>query len=105
MIDLKDILRTISAFYYHYYEYPAEHAVKRHYGVRTDRYKLIHFYYDVDEWEMFDLEKDPHEMKSVYNDPAYAEIQAKLHKKLNELRVKYKDTDEVTNSFLPVKKN
>jgi Domain of unknown function (DUF4976) len=54
---------------------------------------------------MFDLEKDPHEMKSVYNDPAYAEIQAKLYNKLNELRVKYKDTDEVTNSFLPLKKN
>ena len=97
--------RWRDAIYYHYYEYPAEHAVKRHYGVRTERYKLIHFYYDVDEWELFDLEKDPHEMKSVYNDPSYAEIQAKLHKKLIELRVKYKDTDEVTNSFLPVKKN
>ena len=93
------------AIYYHYYEYPAEHSVKRHYGVRTERYKLIHFYFDVDEWELFDLEKDPHEMKSVYNDPAYAEIQVKLHKKLIVLRAKYKDTDEVTNSFLPVKKN
>jgi arylsulfatase A-like enzyme len=94
-----------NAIYYHYYEYPAEHAVKRHFGVRTERYKLIHFYYDVDEWELFDLEKDPHEMKSVYNDPSYAEIQANLHQKLIELRIKYKDTDEVTNSFLPVKKN
>jgi hypothetical protein len=43
------------AIYYHYYEYPSVHMVKRHYGVRTDRYKLIHFYYDVDEWEMYDL--------------------------------------------------
>lgn len=89
------------AIYYHYYEYPGTHSVKRHYGIRTDRYKLIHFYYDVDEWELYDLEKDPHEMKSVYNDPAYADIQAKLHKKLDELRLKYKDTDEVTRSFLP----
>lgn len=93
------------ALYYHYYEYPAEHAVKRHYGVRTERYKLIHFYYDIDEWELYDLEKDQHEMKSVYDDPAYADIRATLHKKLDELRVKYKDTDEVTKSFLPEKKN
>jgi arylsulfatase A-like enzyme len=82
------------AIYYHYYEYPAVHAVKRHYGVRTDRYKLIHFYYDVDEWELYDLEKDPHEMKSVYNDPSYAEIRAQLHLKLNDLRVRYKDTED-----------
>ena len=93
------------ALYYHYYEYPAVHSVKRHYGVRTDRYKLIHFYYDVDEWELYDLEKDPHEMKSVYNDPDYADIQATLHKKLDELRVKYKDSDEITRSFLPGGKN
>ncbi len=89
------------AIYYHYYEYPSTHAVKRHYGVRTDRYKLIHFYFDVDEWELYDLEKDPKEMKSVYNDPAYSDIQANLLRKLNELRIKYKDTDEVTRSFLP----
>ena len=40
------------AIYYTYYEYPSVHMVKRHYGVRTDRYKLMHFYYDVDEWEI-----------------------------------------------------
>ncbi len=62
------------ALYYHYYEYPAVHMVKRHYGVRTDRYKLIHFYYDIDEWELYDLEKDPKELNSVYDDPAYAEV-------------------------------
>ena len=55
--------------YYHYYEYPSWHSVKRHYGVRTDDYKLIHFYNDVDEWELYDLKKDPHEMCNVYNDP------------------------------------
>ena len=93
------------AIYYHYYEYPSVHMVKRHYGVRTERYKLIHFYYDVDEWEMYDLEKDPHEMKSVYNDPSYAEVRAKLEIRLKELREKYKDTDEITRSFLPVQKD
>ncbi|MCK7537964.1 MAG: DUF4976 domain-containing protein [Marinilabiliales bacterium] len=45
--------------YYHYYEYPDVHMVKRHYGVRTKRYKLIHFYNDIDAWELYDLEKDP----------------------------------------------
>jgi len=96
-------LKWRDAIYYHYYEYPSVHSVKRHYGVRTEHYKLIHFYYDVDEWELYDLEKDPHEMKSVYDDPEYAIIKAVLLKKLKELRVKYKDTDEVTKSFLPVK--
>jgi len=88
-----------SAIYYHYYEYPAEHSVKRHYGIRTNRYKLIHFYYDVDEWELYDLEKDPHEMHSVYNDPAYAKIQARLHKQLDGLRKKYKDEPGLMETF------
>src|SRR5690625_2168299 len=46
------------ALYYHYYEFPNEHMVKRHYGIRTDRYKLIHFYNDIDEWELYDLQED-----------------------------------------------
>jgi len=65
----KQVKNWRDAIYYHYYDYLAEHHVKRHYGIRTDRYKLIHFYYDIDEWELYDLEKDPHEMHSVYNDP------------------------------------
>ena len=93
------------AIYYHYFEYPGVHAVKRHYGVRTERYKLIHFYYDIDEWELYDLETDPHEMKNVYTDPFYAGIRSELHRKLEELRLKYKDSDEVTRSFLPPAKN
>lgn len=88
------------AIYYQYYEYPAEHMVKRHYGVRTDRYKLIHFYNDVDEWEMYDLENDPHEMKSIYNDPAYADVQKDLHKRLTELRTQYGDSDELDQKFI-----
>ena len=51
--------------YYHYYEYPSWHSVKRHYGIRTEKYKLIHFYNDVDEWELYDMEKDPQEMKNM----------------------------------------
>ena len=58
------------AVYYHYYEYPAVHMVKRHYGVVTTDYKLAHFYYDVDEWELYDRKNDPMEMNNVYDDPA-----------------------------------
>ena len=88
------------AVYYTYYEYPSVHMVKRHYGVANERYKLMHFYYDVDEWEMYDLQKDPNEMKSVYDDPAYADVQAQMHKKLKELRAYYGESDENDEKFL-----
>ena len=88
------------AVYYTYYEYPSVHMVKRHYGVATDRYKLIHFYYDMDEWELYDLEKDPNEMNSVYDDPAYADVQEQMHQRLTELRAEYGDSDENDERFL-----
>jgi arylsulfatase A-like enzyme len=88
------------AVYYTYYEYPSVHMVKRHYGVATDRYKLMHFYYDIDEWEMYDLETDPMEMKNIYDDPAYADVQEMLHKRLEELREYYGDSDELNDKFL-----
>lgn len=88
------------AIYYTYYEYPAVHMVKRHYGVRTDRYKLMHFYYDIDEWEMYDLEKDPQEMRNIYNDPSYAKVKEEMHKKLEELRKKYKDSDAIDRKYI-----
>jgi len=86
--------------YYHYYEYPAEHAVKRHYGIATKDYKLIHFYYDVDEWELYDLKKDPNEMNNVYNNPKYANILNKLKKELVAMRIKYKDSPELDKKFI-----
>ncbi|HMA20778.1 MAG TPA: sulfatase/phosphatase domain-containing protein, partial [Gemmatimonadaceae bacterium] len=76
------------AIYYQYFEYPGWHAVRRQYGVRTQRYKLIH-YYEVGEWELFDLQKDPEEMKSVYADKAYAGIRRNLEAKLSALRKQY----------------
>ena len=88
------------AVYYTYYEYPSVHMVKRHYGVATDRYKLMHFYYDIDEWEMYDLETDPMEMRNIYNDPAYTEVQKMLHKRLEELRMYYGDSNELNDKFL-----
>lgn len=77
------------SIYYHYYEYPAVHCTPRHYGVRTDRYKLIH-YYGLGEWELFDLEKDPEEMRSVYTDPAYASVVRELKEELTRLRQQYR---------------
>ena len=88
------------AIYYTYYEFPGEHHVKRHYGVRTDRYKLIHFYYDIDVWELYDLEKDPSEMTNIYDDPAVDTIQKMMHERLKEIRKKYGDSDELTQSNL-----
>ena len=80
------------AIYYHYYEGPpAVHAVPRHYGVRSDRYKLIH-YYDLGEWELFDLERDPNEMQSVYGSPEYRDVQAEMLQRLQALRTEYGDT-------------
>lgn len=80
------------SMYYHYYEYPGAHSVKKHYGVRTGRYKLIHFYYNIDEWELYDLAKDPREMKNVYGDASYADTVKELKAELTRLRTKYKDT-------------
>jgi len=83
------------AVYYHYYEYPGIHMVKRHYAIVTEEYKLVHFYYDVDEWELYDRKKDTNEMNNVYNDPAYAEIVNELTSKLADIRIKYKDSKEL----------
>ena len=88
------------AVYYHYYEYPAIHMVKRHYGIVTKEYKLAHFYYDVDEWELYDRLKDPQELNNVYDDPAYADVVTELKEKLAELRVKYKDSEELDQKYI-----
>jgi len=88
------------ALYYHYYEYPQPHAVKKHYGVRTDRYKLIHFYNDIDEWELFDLQNDPHEIQNLINDPSQTENIRILKKKLADLQIKYEDTSPTSEAYL-----
>ncbi len=80
--------------YYHFYEYPAEHSVKRHYGVRTDRWKLIHFYNNIDEWELFDLKNDPHELNNIYGQPGTEKITKELRKELHRLQGQYRDPIE-----------
>ena len=89
--------------YYHYYEYPGYHSVKRHYGISTQRYKLIHFYYDIDEWEMFDLKSDPKELRNVYNNPAYKTVRDEMHMRLKKIMFKYKDSDAKADSILKLK--
>ena len=86
--------------YYQFFEYPGWHAVKRHYGIRTERYKLIHFYYDVDEWELYDIQKDPNEMQNVYNDPAYQEVRDSLAVQLRLQQKKFGDSDSLDQKFL-----
>jgi len=88
------------AIYYTYYEYPSVHMVKRHYGVRTERYKLMHFYYDINEWELYDLEKDPSEMNNLYNQQEYVNIQQQMHLRLSELRKKYGDSDSLNQMHI-----
>jgi arylsulfatase A-like enzyme len=92
------------AVYYHYYEYPAVHMVKRHYGVVTREYKLAHFYYDVDEWELYDRMKDPMELSNEYDNPEYADVIKELKATLAELRVKYKDSEELDQKFIDLYK-
>jgi len=76
-----------TAFYYHYYEYPTPHHVRPHYGVVTDRYKLVRFYGgDADYWELFDRQSDPQELTSVFGQPAYEKTQQELTAELQRLR-------------------
>jgi len=77
------------SLYYHYYEYPAVHMVRKHEGVRTARQKLINFY-ELGEWELYDLQSDPREMHNLYNDPAHGVDVTKLKAELTKLREEYK---------------
>ena len=81
------------SFYYHYYEFPGAHMVRRHYGVRTDRYKLINFY-NLGEWELYDLKSDPREMNNIINDKGSQKIVAELKKELEALRKQYQVPEE-----------
>ena len=78
------------AVYYHYYEYPhGWHSVKKHDGVRTDRYKLIHFYHDIDHWELYDLQQDPQELRNIYDDVNAQEVRLQMVERLQDLQTQY----------------
>ena len=77
--------------YYHYYE--KSFGLTRHFGIKTQRYKLIHFYDPVKSWELYDLKKDPKEMENIYNDPKNIKLISLLKKKLTDLQKKYEDDE------------
>ncbi|MFW6170781.1 MAG: sulfatase [Planctomycetota bacterium] len=83
------------SIYYHYYEYPSVHMVARHYGVRTERYKLIHFY-QFDEWEFYDLKTDPDERRNLYGLPAHGPQISETKRELERLRDDYGDESDVS---------
>ena len=80
------------SFYYHYYESQVAHGVPAHEGVRTDRYKLIRFY-ESDEWELYDTERNPEETLSVYGQRGMEEVTASLVAELKRLRATYGVTE------------
>ncbi len=86
-----------TAMYYRYY-HPGHHNVAAHYGIRTERYKLIYFN-KLDQWELYDLQKDPREMHNVYGDPAYAKIVKQLKDRLLRLKKELKDEDQFANEL------
>lgn len=102
----KPVKEWRDSLYYCYYEYPAEHSVRRHCGVSyrspdgSQDWKLIHFYKE-DKWELFNLNADPSEMNNIYGQPGTEEITAMLKKKLKELQKKYNVPEEYMTSGTP----
>jgi len=86
------------SIYYHYYEFPYWHHVQPHYGIRNQRYKLAHFYYNIDVWEFFDLEKDPNELVNEIDNPEYAHIISEMKEELHQLMIKYHN-DKTLDDF------
>jgi arylsulfatase A-like enzyme len=89
-----------TSMYYRYYHYPMHHRVQPHYGVRTERYKLIYFN-KIDQWELFDLRKDPHELKNVAADPEYADTLKALKAEMYRLKKDLKDDDRFETELPP----
>jgi len=80
-----------NSVYYHYYEFPGFHSVRAHFGVRTDRYKLVRFYGDMDAWEFYDLQSDPSEVNNRIDDPAFRPQIEAMRAELARLRRQYRD--------------
>lgn len=89
-----------TSFYYRYYHDPGDHNTRAHYGVRSATHKLI-YYWKKDQWEMYDLVKDPDELRNVYADPEQKEAVAKLKEELARLKKEVKDNDEFAGQLPP----
>lgn len=86
-------VNTRKASYYHYYEFPQPHHVYPHFGLRTERYKLIRFYGGKDSWELYDLQRDPHELHNLYEEDGQKKLIADLKEELNLLIKQYQDEE------------
>ena len=82
--------------YYHYYEYPSVHMVPRHNGIRSKRYKLMHFYQFKNEWELYDLKSDPDELNNIYGDPKFAKVRKRMENRLQHLVDYYEDDSDTS---------
>ena len=87
-----------TSMYYRYYHDPGHHNTAAHYGVRTQTHKLIH-YWKKGQWELFDLTKDPQELKNLYNDPAHKELAEQLKRELYRLKAELKDEDQFADQL------
>ena len=85
-----------TSIYYHYYEYPSVHMIPRHYGIRTERYKLMHFYQFGNEWELYDLKSDPDELQNLYGKKGTGKLAADLKKQLRGLQANYEDDSDIS---------
>ena len=88
------------SWYYRYYHDPGDHNTRAHYGVRTERHKLIHFW-STNEWECYDLQSDPEELRNIYTDPASQPVVAELKAELARLKKEVDDNDEFANEKIP----
>jgi arylsulfatase A-like enzyme len=88
------------SWYYRYYHDPGDHNTRAHYGVRTDTHKLIH-YWKQGEWEMYDLRKDPQEMRNLYAEPGQQGRVAELKAELQRLKREVKDDDQYADREPP----
>ncbi|UOB16112.1 sulfatase family protein [Abyssalbus ytuae] len=81
--DFKDVI------YYHYYDFPSFHMVKKHYGIRTKKYKIMHFYDDNDAWEFYDMEADPYELNNLIDSQEYESVIISMKRKLDSVQKVY----------------
>ena len=88
------------SFYYRYYHDPGDHHTRAHYGVRTETHKLIYFW-KLNQWECYDLIKDPYELHNIYDDPSQSNTVNQLKTELYRLKKELKDDDQYANQQPP----
>jgi arylsulfatase A-like enzyme len=88
------------SMYYRYYHDPGDHNTRAHYGVRTERHKLIHFW-KKDQWELYDLKKDPNELDNLHGRPGQEKLTLQLQAELQRLKRELRDEDQLASEQIP----